>query len=76
MFQKLSFRITANLPQTVFVSEKNPSVPFGTDILISDSFGSGFVLGVELCEDLWVPVPPSSSHVLRRYSDCKFKRFK
>ena len=53
-----------NLPQTVFVSDKNPSVPFGTDILISDSFGSGFVLGVELCEDLWVPVPPSSSHVL------------
>lgn len=53
-----------NLPQSVFISEKNPEVPFGSNILISDSCGSGFVLGVELCEDLWVPVPPSSNHVL------------
>ncbi len=53
-----------NLPKSIFVSEKNPEVPFGTDILISDSCGSGFVLGVELCEDLWVPIPPSSTQVL------------
>lgn len=50
-----------NLPKTVYLSEKNPSVPFGTDILISDSCGSGFALGLELCEDLWVPNPPSVS---------------
>lgn len=49
-----------NLPETVFLSEKNPAVPFGKNILISDSSGSGFVLGVELCEDLWVPLPPST----------------
>lgn len=49
-----------NLPETVFLSEKNPAVPFGNDILVSDSSGSGFVLGVELCEDLWVPLPPST----------------
>ncbi len=53
-----------NLPKSIFVSEKNPEVPFGTDILISDSCGSGFVLGIELCEDLWVPIPPSSTQVL------------
>ena len=53
-----------NLPETVFLSEKNPSVPFGADILIGDSGCPDFVLGVELCEDLWVPVPPSSGHVL------------
>lgn len=52
------------LPKTVFVSEKNPDIPFGTDILIADLCGSGFVLGVELCEDLWVPLPPSSCHAL------------
>ena len=44
--------------KNVFISEKNPSVPFGTDILIRDKDGSGFVLGVELCEDAWVPVSP------------------
>lgn len=35
-------------------------VPFGTDILFSANDADGFVLGVEICEDLWVPVPPSS----------------
>lgn len=36
-------------------------VPFGTNILLT----SGNVrIGVELCEDLWMPIPPSSSHAL------------
>lgn len=46
------------------LSEKFHSVPFGTDILIEDSNGSGFVLGLELCEDLWVPLPPSVNAAL------------
>ncbi len=41
------------------LSEKNPSVPFGTDILIESASNPGFVLALELCEDLWVPEPPS-----------------
>ena len=32
-------------------------VPFGTDLLFA---ACGAAFGVELCEDLWVPVPPSS----------------
>lgn len=36
-------------------------VPFGTDLL----FACGdAVVGVEICEDLWVPVPPSSLQAL------------
>lgn len=36
-------------------------VPFGARQL----FESGdFVLGVEICEDLWAPIPPSSFHAL------------
>lgn len=31
-------------------------VPFGTDIIL---YKSGIKVGVELCEDLWAPVPPS-----------------
>lgn len=39
-------------------------VPFGTDILIQDEKDSAITIGCELCEDLWVPVPPSSRHIL------------
>ncbi len=33
-------------------------VPFGTDLVFTD--GEGFRFGVEICEDLWGVVPPSS----------------
>src|SRR5262245_22391578 len=33
------------------------TAPFGTNLLFRQG---GFVLHVEICEDLWVPVPPSS----------------
>ncbi len=36
------------------------SVPFGTDLLFRATDLPGFVLGVEICEDLWAPIPPSS----------------
>lgn len=35
-------------------------VPFGSEVLLSARHIPGFVLHVELCEDLWVPVAPSS----------------
>jgi NAD+ synthase (glutamine-hydrolysing) len=34
--------------------------PFGTNLLFRFSELENFVLHVEICEDLWVPVPPSS----------------
>src|SRR5687767_6957578 len=34
--------------------------PFGTDLVFRSSELKGLVLHVEICEDLWVPVPPSS----------------
>ncbi len=39
------------------------AVPFGTDILAEDPI-TGAVLGVELCEDLWVPDKPSTHAAL------------
>ncbi len=45
--------------QSVYLSEKNPCVPFGCDILVKSIENPDFVLGFELCEDLWVPEPPS-----------------
>jgi NAD+ synthase (glutamine-hydrolysing) len=40
-------------------------VPFGTDLLFDGSaYLPGLVVGVEVCEDLWSPVPPSSFQAL------------
>ncbi|ADU27474.1 NAD(+) synthase [Ethanoligenens harbinense] len=33
--------------------------PFGTDLLFACENLPDFVFGVEICEDVWVPVPPS-----------------
>jgi NAD+ synthase (glutamine-hydrolysing) len=35
-------------------------VPFGPDLVFSASDLPGFRLFVEICEDMWVPVPPSA----------------
>jgi NAD+ synthase (glutamine-hydrolysing) len=39
-------------------------VPFGPDLLFSASDVPGLVLHVELCEDMFVPVPPSADAAL------------
>jgi NAD+ synthase (glutamine-hydrolysing) len=36
------------------------AVPFGADLLFCADDVPGFTLHVELCEDVWVPVPPSA----------------
>lgn len=38
--------------------------PFGIDLLFEAAGVDGLVVGVEICEDLWVPVPPSSHQAL------------
>lgn len=35
-------------------------VPFGTDLLFEADNLAGLLVGIEICEDLWVPIPPSS----------------
>ncbi|WP_396919088.1 NAD(+) synthase, partial [Mycolicibacterium sp.] len=39
-------------------------VPFGPDLLFTASDLPGFVLHVEICEDMFVPVPPSAQAAL------------
>jgi NAD+ synthase (glutamine-hydrolysing) len=36
-------------------------VPFGTNLLLKNGEAC---IGIEICEDLWMPVPPSSFHAL------------
>ena len=42
----------------------NVAVPFGTEILFEANDAPGLVVGVEVCEDLWTPIPPSSYQAL------------
>ena len=40
------------------------SVPFGPDLLFEAEDVPGLVVHAEVCEDLWVPIPPSSEAAL------------
>src|SRR5262245_45035605 len=40
------------------------TVPFGTDLLFGLESEPGVTLAVEICEDLWAPVSPSSRHAV------------
>ncbi|MGA0716032.1 MAG: NAD(+) synthase, partial [Gemmobacter sp.] len=52
------------VPEGATIAAGGEVVPFGTDILLEVEDIPGLVLGVEICEDLWVPVPPSSRAAL------------
>ncbi|MFF3492587.1 NAD(+) synthase [Streptomyces sp. NPDC002795] len=43
---------------------KGADVPFGTDLLFAAEDAPGLVLHAEICEDMWVPVPPSAEAAL------------
>ena len=40
------------------------TAPFGTDLLFAAEDLEGFTLGVEICEDMWVPEPPAGALAL------------
>ncbi|MDO4167166.1 MAG: NAD(+) synthase [Eubacteriales bacterium] len=41
------------------LGEYGDRIPFGSKILFAADNLPGFVLGTEICEDLWAPLPPS-----------------
>ncbi|MFT9388057.1 NAD(+) synthase, partial [Acetobacter sp.] len=43
---------------------RGKDIPFGVDLLFEARDLPGFCLGVEICEDLWVPAPPSTAAAL------------
>ena len=40
------------------------TVPFGTDVLLRASGPTPFTIGIEICEDVWTPTPPSTAQAL------------
>ncbi|RMG06634.1 MAG: NAD(+) synthase [Planctomycetota bacterium] len=57
------FRPGVEVPPGSSVSLGGEEVPFGTDLLFAARDAEDFVVGLEVCEDLWVPVPPSAFQV-------------
>src|SRR5262249_10559431 len=47
------------------ISLHRKTVPFGTRYLFEANDVEGLVIGIEICEDLWVPAPPTSFQSLR-----------
>lgn len=60
-YEKRWFASGAQLESAVTVSVCGRDVQMGNMLF---DLGSGAVLGIELCEDLWVPQPPSGSLAL------------
>ena len=49
---------------TKYIDILGQSVPFGTKLLFKARDYEHIVIGCEICEDVWAPVPPSCSHAL------------
>ena len=59
-FYELRWFQPADAARATTIRVLGQDVPFGTDVLLRARHLPGFVLHVDICEDLWVPVPPST----------------
>lgn len=46
------------------LGECGKAVSFGPKLLFTAANLTSFVLGIDICEDLWMPIPPSSHHAM------------
>ncbi len=55
-----------NIYDEIRFGRRTPRVqaPFGPDLLFTASDLPGFTLHVEICEDMWIPIPPSAHAAL------------
>jgi len=51
-------------PKSGTILLRNKEYPFGTDQIFTCREFPEMRLGIEICEDLWVPIPPSSRHAM------------
>ncbi|MFT5893899.1 MAG: NAD+ synthase (glutamine-hydrolyzing) [bacterium] len=56
------FRSGFDVPAEAIIQVGKHQAPFGLDLLFKSSLAD-LTLGVEICEDLWVQIPPSSFQV-------------
>lgn len=55
---------TSGNQKPVMVSWGQEVVPMGTNLLFQCDTIPGLTVGAEICEDVWVPCPPSISHAM------------
>jgi NAD+ synthase (glutamine-hydrolysing) len=46
------------------ITVRGHTAPFGTDLLFAAEDVPGLVVHAEICEDIWIPIPPSSEAAL------------
>ncbi|MBP5519802.1 MAG: NAD(+) synthase [Treponema sp.] len=64
-YERRQFTPFSQNKKTQFISFAGfENIPFGTDILIQNEKNPSLTIACEICEDLWVPLPPSSRHIL------------
>jgi NAD+ synthase (glutamine-hydrolysing) len=59
-----SRQIASGMWETGTMRLGGAEVPFGTDLLFEAEDVPGLVVHVEICEDMWVPIPPSAEAAL------------
>src|SRR5581483_3258264 len=62
-YEKRHFVSGANIVERT-ITIGGHEAPFGTDMLFRSTGGVPITFHVEICEDIWVPVPPSSHAAL------------
>ncbi|WP_340588049.1 NAD(+) synthase [Erythrobacter alti] len=50
--------------QDLWLAVNGAEIPFGTDLIFSATNLPGFTFGIEICEDFWSPVQPSTMAAL------------
>lgn len=50
--------------QGQFLTLDGEEIPFGPDLIFSATDADGLLLHAEVCEDMWVPIPPSAEAAL------------
>jgi len=53
------FRPGVEVPNDTMIEIGNHKLPFGTDLILRSRQQPDFCIGLEICEDYWVHIPPS-----------------
>lgn len=61
-YEGRNFAVGEEEVSTVYIDGEE--VPFGSNLLFEADAVKGLVVACEICEDLWVPNPPSTAHAL------------
>lgn len=63
-FYEQRWFVSADAEDVCLVDINGAAVPFGTDVLFACEDEPDLRVGVEICEDLWAPLPPSTAHAM------------